>query len=248
MLNVTKRRALCTPFFILLLSLTACSSGNYADSSKLKSHKIETNERIQELEARLLEVTSRLEELEYERFNSAPVENKINVEKIEPLKILPSVQTKPVMAPGLKMNDSSVVPKNILDKDKELALSLSSDSGDVFLKALELIEIGNFQDAIPLINEAYDLNYKKPNSAKILFWKGIIYEARRDNKKAISLYSQIINDFSNDVRSRESLLRQASIFIRIKEPELSKITYQKLVNDYPGSREAKRAKEKLKDL
>lgn len=249
MSKLLERRAICAPFFVLIPIITSCSTGSYSSDPQVRSHQHETSERLSEMENRILELTSRLEELEYEKFAKSNKKQGINdVKREEPLKILPSIQEKPRLAPALKLNQSSIIPKDVLNSDKEMSFSLSTESGQAFLKALELVELGEFQTALPLINEAYDLNYKKPNSAKILFWKGVIYEARRENKKAITLYSEIVNTFPNDTRSRESLLRQASIFTRLREPELAKVTYQKLMNDYPGTKEAIRAKEKLKDL
>ena len=238
----------CMPFLFIILNLLACSSSNTGDfvsNSRFNSINSENSNRLLEIESRLFEITKRLEELEYVKFKELEKSNSIPNENKE---IVKTIQESPRLAPAIKPVPSSIIPQELLIKDKDLASKMNTDAGIVFLQALTAIEEANYTNVQALINEAYDLNYRKPDSAKILFWKGILYELDNDNKKAIGVYAEIVNKYSKDVRSREALLRQASVFIRLKEKELAKVTLQKLIADYPGSQEAKKAKTRLSDL
>ena len=111
-----------------------------------------------------------------------------------------------------------------------------------------MIRLGNFRESLGYLNEAYDLSFNKTEAANIIFWKGIAYEGLGDNRKALTSYNNLINNHVGHYRLPLALLRQGSVFIRLGETQIARLTFEKLIAEYPQTGEAGRARTRLKDL
>ncbi|MCI5132367.1 MAG: tol-pal system protein, partial [Candidatus Electrothrix sp. EH2] len=65
---------------------------------------------------------------------------------------------------------------------------------------------------------------------------------------AILDYQKVISNYSSNPHSSAALLRQGMSFEKLTDHETATIIYSKLIADYPNSREAGVARQRLKNL
>jgi TolA-binding protein len=61
-------------------------------------------------------------------------------------------------------------------------------------------------------------------------------------------YQEVIKNFPNKDKAPAAMLKQAMAFKGLGDDKSARYVYKKLIQDYPSSEEAKKAKEKLKGL
>lgn len=232
--------------FSFVALLFACSSAEYGegvDRDALKISSVEQTlrenaERLTELERNIVALNSRIEKLEFEKLNQKDV---LRNNSRETERAVPYLKSR-------KLNRSStVVPFDLLDEDRATVKISNPESERALFDALNKIEEGDFSSAVSLLNESYDLAYGNAQAVLPLFWKGVTYEAMQSPKQAIAVYTEVVSKHKSHRRTANALLRQSSIFDRLGEKQLAKITLKKLITDYPNSQEAKTAKLRLND-
>jgi len=140
------------------------------------------------------------------------------------------------------------VPLEALEQDEVLAASLPEEISKLFADALQKIREGMFENAVPVLRNSLDLSYGKDWSANVLFWLGVTYESLNDNRNALASYNEINTRFAKHPRASLSLFRQSEMFVKMGDKATAKLSFKKLIADYPKSREAALAKDKLKTL
>ena len=235
-----------------LLVFSACSTSNpkpepdrsKADLMILKGQQREYADRFAALESSITNLNSRIEKLEFyqvSRKNDITAQREIQREVSSPALLGAPIRNQapdPSLATR-SANTSAVVPMNLLQQDRSnsnLADALSNIQANRFAIAsdilLELKSAGVGSDSLPLI----------------LFWEGICKEAVFDNKSAIASFSELTQQYPSHERSGVAMLRQASVFTRIGEKELARLTLEKITKDYPNTQSAEKAYRKLRDL
>lgn len=256
---IAKRRGVFNfaPFLSVLL-LTACPLAVFCESrgekiDQLSAIQAEQTIRITQLEESIRALQGKIEELEY-RLSGKRIDKPVVIQQT------PTVPTKPSFINNAQPQSStapaastitgmpSVVPADLYQEDLAFAASYDPEVAESFTKSLNYLEKGITNSALSEINAAIDLNLNKRETSRLLLWKGIIYEAMSDTARAIKTYNDLSLKYPQELRSRTALLRQGSLFIRLNEKELAKITFDKLIADYPGSEEAKKAKQRKLDL
>lgn len=185
-------------------------------------------EQLNSLEERLREVSGRLERFEHGRSGA-------DLEK----------QLKSVLR---RVPPPAIVPAVALDADEVFASKLSGVEGDTFRGALEQVRLGDFPAAHSSLEGLIDGELGSDLLVRAAFWRGVIQEGLGDNRRALVEYNKLLGKYSDHSRARLSLLRLASVFIRMGDSKSAKVTLDKIVSEYPNSEEAKLAKEKRKDL
>lgn len=94
--------------------------------------------------------------------------------------------------------------------------------------------------------------FQRKNSASEMaddaqFWIGESYFTRRDYNRAILEFNDVLKYRKGD-KVPAALLRQAEAFVEIGDETDARLILQKLLNDYPNSRQAKDAREQLQSL
>ena len=79
------------------------------------------------------------------------------------------------------------------------------------------------------------------------YWIGESYFTRRDYSRAILEFNEVLKYRKGD-RAPAALLRQAEAFVEIGDKTDARLILQKLLNDYPNSRQVKDAREQLQSL
>ena len=149
-----------------------------------------------------------------------------------------------------KKTPPPIVPVEALEED-EVYLTTAQGNPEAlkrFSDALRFIREGKFQEALPLLQEAASMNGNAEGTIQMIFWRGVACEGISDHICALGAYGQIVSLQAPHFRKPLALLRQGSVFLRMGDSKTAELTYRKLINDYPTSREASLAKEKLGDL
>lgn len=143
----------------------------------------------------------------------------------------------------------ALVPTIALEGDEMIAQSVAGEVGRNFSNGLTFLREGNYASAGTSMQVFYESVVQDPNLApRALFWQGIAAEGRGDFPRAMAYYNEVGTLFPRHERAPLALLRQGSVFVRLKDFETAKLSFQKLIATYPGTSEATQAQEKLKDL
>jgi len=143
----------------------------------------------------------------------------------------------------------NIVPVDILESDEALTASMSNaDAGRIFFNALQTIRAGKFNEALPMIQDAYNKNFGADGSSQMVFWHALTLEGTGDHIGALRVYGQLMSLPGNNPRKPIALYRQAAVFLKMGDSRTAELTLKKLINDYPTSSEASMAKERLADL
>jgi TolA-binding protein len=142
----------------------------------------------------------------------------------------------------------AVVPAEALRNDEQFLSALPGNVRGPFGDGLSSIRGGDFSGAIPRLERALDLSAGQAFLPNILFWLGIAHEGLGDDGRALSAYHDFTTRFSRHELASQALLRQSLLFTRLGDSSAARLTLQKLVAEYPDSREATIARERLRNL
>ncbi len=250
------------PICLLLVACTSQSPNlNDGRLATINDQVMVQTDRIVELERMITELNQRVEKIEfiYLEKRDQIVAEKQSVEAtpmiINPVIDTPqmqqgSVTDSPHLNTKIANRTSGIVPITIMEEDRASlnTLDVNSIESKNFEFAFAHLEQNQFANAWRALEELSSVNLSNTWKAKLLFWKAICFEAMREEKKAISLYNELQANYHKEERAPVALLRQASLFLRLNEKDLSKLTLQKLVKEYPRSKEAVQAQARLKEM
>ncbi len=244
------------PFFLRAivfstLALSACApqgarNGNemsrlQRELADLRSFQAEQTGQISTLTSELRALVGRVEELEYSRNRvqapSAPVPGPFG-----------SMGAGPVAADQPKIAPPPIVPAKELENDEQLAAGNSSEAGRFFAQGLAQLRRASFSEALALLQEALASSYNTDLYPYLLFWVGVCNDAMGDSRSALRAYHELTSTYAKHNRTALALLREGSVFIRLRDSASAKLTFEKIINDFPGSEEANQAKGRLKDV
>lgn len=200
----------------------------------LRNFQAEQTTQISNLSASLREIEGRVEKLEYSQrhqFGSDLTTLKRDLSDLR-----------------RRVPPPPIVPGQALDEDEALLAELPKDVAVPFDQALAALRQGRFNEAVPLLRTAIDNSGSNEWVAYLYFWLGVAYDGLGDNTKALGAYHTVVSQYPKQVRTPLALLREASVFIRLKDTKTAALTLKKLITEFPASSEARIAKERLKDL
>ncbi|CAK8714772.1 MAG: tol-pal system protein YbgF [Candidatus Electronema aureum] len=137
-----------------------------------------------------------------------------------------------------KKNDSAPVAED----------AVSGDEGGLFDKSMGSFKEKNYKKAYKSFEQYLSGQPSKKQAAKTLYLMGECLFNQGEYDLAILEYQKVISNYSDDSHSSAALLRQAMSFEKLTDKETAKIIYGKLASDYPDSREAKVARERMENL
>lgn len=202
--------------------------------SDIRNLQVEHTSRLATIEAEARSVSGRVDELEYRQTQ------KFGSDLSSMREDLSDLQRRTPPHP--------IVPGEALEVDERLVESLPPEISGLFRNALLKIREGKFSEAEPLLQEAYNLSFGTEWAANIIFWFAVTHDGKGDNRKALGAYNDFITKYPKHERTPLALLRQASVFIRLKDTKAARLTLSKLVAEFPKSLEAVRAKDRLREI
>ena len=151
---------------------------------------------------------------------------------------LPPVPPPPPPPPpslALPAEDEVILAKEPFEAQEEYRTAWLALSNQQYDKAIQ--QFRTFQRKNPTSEMADDAQY----------WIGESYFTRRDYNRAILEFNDVLKYRKGDKVSA-ALLRQSEAFVEIGDKTDARLILQKLINDYPNSRQAKDARERLQSL
>lgn len=266
-MNVKRRNTGITRLFLLVilgvLSISGCSArvGDLERDVKeldrkvgdLRSFQAEQTARVDGLNEQLRTLIGKIEELQHGQqlggYDAGGKLARMDGQGNETL------QSDSYPSVGRPAAPPAIVPDLELEADEVSASRIQGRTGELLTTALANIRAGQFAPAARLLDElrAVELGAGARQEGGgllplVYFWRGVTADGLRDNTAALKNYNDLISEFQQHPRTTVALLRLGSVFIRLGDSNTARLTFQKLITEYPDSLEAERAKERLRDL
>ncbi|HWI41656.1 MAG TPA: tol-pal system protein YbgF [Verrucomicrobiae bacterium] len=117
-----------------------------------------------------------------------------------------------------------------------------------YRNAMDALRGGNPVKARELFSRFLAANANHELAANARYWIGETYYEEKKYDKAILEFEEVVKNFPAKEKSAAALLKQAMAFGELGDAASAKFVYRRLAENYPQSEEAKKAKEKLKEL
>ncbi len=122
------------------------------------------------------------------------------------------------------------------------------DCQELYDESFIEIRRGQYENAIKGFTDYMQYCGTKDLADNARFWIGEAYYSMEKYPEAIREFRQLEIDFSTSEKRPGALYKMARSYEELNELEDAKATFQKLVENYPGTLESEQAKEKLKEL
>jgi len=152
-----------------------------------------------------------------------------------PVAVIPPTSQPPPPSLALPSEDEISLAKEPFEAQEEYRAAWQALSSQQYDKAIQ--QFRTFQRKNSTSEMADDAQY----------WIGESYFTRRDYNRAILEFNDVLKYRKGD-KVPSALLRQAEAFVEIGDKTDARLILQKLINDYPNSRQAKDARERLQNL
>jgi tol-pal system protein YbgF len=141
------------------------------------------------------------------------------------------------------------------DLSKKLSDLIKVKSGDtplspdaLYMKGLETFKSGDMPSAREQFTNFLEQNPQHDLAANSLFWIGETHYSEKNYEAAILAFQEVIKNYPKKDKVTAAMLKQAMAFREIKDVKSARYVLKKLVEGYPKSEEAKKAKVILKDI
>ena len=118
----------------------------------------------------------------------------------------------------------------------------------LYQTGLDSFKAGEVVAARELFTKFLEQNPKHELAANAHYWIGETYYNEKNYESAILSYQDVIKNYPGKEKVVAAMLKQAMSFNEIKDAKSAKFVLKKLVDGYPKSEEAKKAKELLKEI
>ncbi len=118
----------------------------------------------------------------------------------------------------------------------------------LYLSGLDSLKAGDVVSARELFTRFIDQNPKHELAANAHYWIGETYYTEKNFESAILSYQDVIKNYPGKDKVVAAMLKQAMAFKAISDGKSAKFVLKKLIEGFPKSEEAKKAKEMLKEF
>lgn len=153
--------------------------------------------------------------------------------------------------------EDRIIKQQVLidDLSKKLAEFVKVKPADIpstpdalYMKGLETFKSGDMPSAREQFTKFLEQNPQHDLAANANYWIGETYYGEKNFESAILAYQEVIKNYPGKEKVVAAMLKQAITFREIKDVKSAKYVLKKLVEGFPKSDEAKRAKEILKEI
>lgn len=124
--------------------------------------------------------------------------------------------------------------------------SVSSDA--LYLKGLDALKAGDVVTARDQFTKFLEQNPKHELAANAHYWIGETHYSEKNYESAILSYQEVIKNYPGKEKVVAAMLKQAMAFSAIKDAKSAKFVLKKLIEGFPKSEEARKAKALLKEI
>jgi tol-pal system protein YbgF len=139
-----------------------------------------------------------------------------------------------------------IAAERALLKEKEAEKQKTPES--LYQSGVDLYKEGEFSKARDAFKRFLETNSKDPLAANAHYWLGETYYSERNFEEAILEFQEVIKNYPDNNKVPAALLKQGYSWKETGNAKRARITLKKLVETFPSSPEAAKAKEKLKDM
>lgn len=218
-------------FCISLLS--ACSSGLESrlnrELGEMRSIQAEQTASINEMRHEIRELTGRLDEIQHQtKGRTTALES-----AIEQL--------------GSRVPPPSGVPVKLLVEDERRIGPIRGNAADLFRNALKYLRTGEFESAHGAFIRFAELNPGTAFTDNAYFWSGISSMMLQKYDRAVGEFSDVFEKYPAEDMVAPSYYFLAESLFHLGMGNDGVLSLQKLVDDFPNSEYAKKAKDRLGD-
>ncbi|MCB0358407.1 MAG: tetratricopeptide repeat protein [Bdellovibrionales bacterium] len=219
---------------LLAFGISGCSKAFQdemrADMADLRSIQARQTASLDQLQSQFASLQGKVDELEY-AVHGKTSELEQRLERF-----------------GARVPPPPGVPADLLAEDEEKIRRVSGPAADQFSEGLDLLRAGEFERARSLFQSFVDQNPDTAFSDNALFWTGVSLEKIGKYDRAVVAYSDVFKLYPAEDRVQPALLRLGEAFAKLGSTEEAKLTFQKLLDDYPRGKYASEARKQLRDL
>lgn len=124
----------------------------------------------------------------------------------------------------------------------------SSTPDALYMKALETFKSGDMPSAREQFTKFLEQNPQHDLAANAHYWIGETHYSEKNYESAILAYQEVIKNYPGKEKVAAAMLKQAMTFRDINDAKSAKYVLKKLVEGFPKSEEAKKAKAMLKEI
>lgn len=215
-----------------ILSITAVSCVSQQDFASIQNQMAKLQQEVNELKLQQQQLNQKAENLakRIDDVSSIATQNSVEIQKLK-------IGYKPPENPPLEGEEQVKTAKN---------------PEDIYNQALDLYYQGKLDEAEKKFQE-FVKEYKNSELYdNALFWIGQIYYTKEEYKKAVEAFQNLINKCeSGQIKDcnklPDALLKISYSYLKLGDKEKAKYYFQKIIDKYPDSEEAKIAKRKLEE-
>ena len=138
--------------------------------------------------------------------------------------------------------------KNMAEMSKAKKDEAPSTPDSLYVKGLDSLKAGDVVAAREQFTKFLDQYPKHELSANAHYWIGETYYSEKNYELAILSYQEVIKNYPGKEKVVAAMLKQAMAFHAIKDAKSAKYVLKKLIEGFPKSEEAKKAKVLLKEI
>ncbi len=154
------------------------------------------------------------------------------------------------------MEDRILKQQAVLDDlSKKLGELTNTKSGELpstpdalYMKGLATFKSGDMPSAREQFAKFLEQNPQHELAANAHYWIGETHYSEKNYESAILAYQEVIKNYPGKEKVAAAMLKQAMTFREIKDTKSARYVLKKLVEGFPKSDEAKKAKELLKEI
>jgi tol-pal system protein YbgF len=136
--------------------------------------------------------------------------------------------------------------KKVTDFANPKEIPPTADS--IYLKGLDTFKSGDMPAAREIFTKFIEQFPQHDLAANAQYWIGETHYSEKSYEPAILAFQEVIKNFPTKEKVPAAMLKQAMAFKAINDKKSAKYVLGKLVDGFPKSDEAKRAKELLKEI
>jgi tol-pal system protein YbgF len=138
--------------------------------------------------------------------------------------------------------------KKMAEMTKAKKEDASSAPDSLYLKGLDSLKAGDVVAAREQFTKFLEQNPKHDLAANANYWIGETHYSEKNYESAILSYQEVIKNYPGKEKVVAAMLKQAMAFNAIKDSKSAKFVLKKLIEGFPKSEEAKKAKIMLKEI
>ncbi|MEI6208843.1 MAG: tol-pal system protein YbgF [Desulfuromonadales bacterium] len=140
------------------------------------------------------------------------------------------------------------ISKKLSELTKVKSAEIPSTPDALYMKGLETFKSGDMTSAREQFTKFLEQHPQHDLAANAHFWIGETYYGEKNYESAILSYQEVIKNYPGKEKVTAAMLKQAMSFRDLKDLKSARYVLKKLVEGYPKSAEAKKARDLMNEI